>query len=264
MVVQELVVGLVHAKRGEGGDHTEQLLVMAQRLFQQDRSKHVLQVGLVQLVANLVDFPSLVGSYIAVLLQQPASLRERLFAATSDPQQRKIGYVMGTSSKLYDETPIDSRWPALLIVQGLAGHLDAMGLTALEPDHAEILQAAIALPEEGDDPLAQDVAGWTKVFADLAEFVVVALIDAELHDVARSILTRFWLCRAPSLGEACLSAAVPTLVQALRILYSNVERALVEEDAVLDFLKELRDCDQQYAAQAVKDVCNRQIGRAHV
>jgi hypothetical protein len=230
----------------ESMDQTESLLMIIQRVFNIQASKNVLQVGLVHLVRLLEEYPALVPTYIAVLLAQPDSMGQRLFAESGD-QPRRLAYVMGTSSRLYDETAINQPfrnrpWPALALAKSLAIHLDAMGLQYLEPVHAELLQRCMV---DSAWP-GQEEEAWIAVYKDMQPFVLVALVDAELHAAAKEVLRKFWL--TPSVGETCLASAKETFLQALTLYYGQLDRAKVEEAELLSFLEEVRDArDCPYA-----------------
>ena len=81
---------------------------------------------------------------MSILLGQPEKMRSRLFADGSpgSGQPHRLAYVMGTSSRLYDETPINApakgRFPALALAKGLAQHIDSMGLLSLEPVRVDV------------------------------------------------------------------------------------------------------------------------------
>jgi hypothetical protein len=226
----------------EDVDQTESLLTIITSVFHMQASKNVLQVGLVHLVRILGDYPSMVPNYIAMMLAQPELMRKRLFADAQDPP-RRLAYVMGTSSRLYEEYGINlpyrgRSWPALAISKGLAVHLDAMGLPHLELVHAELLLRCIAEDSSAAWPGAQGEA-WIQVYKDVQPFVLVALVDAELHTPAKQILRRFWL--TPALGEQCLASAKDTFLQALTLFYGALDRAKVGETELLGFLEEVRD-----------------------
>ena len=77
----------------------------------------MIQVGLSSLVANLADYPSLLPTYVALLVQQPTALRQRLLqrppAQDSNNDSVAVGrlaYVMGTSSRLYEERCVSDIW----------------------------------------------------------------------------------------------------------------------------------------------------------
>jgi len=132
----------------------EDLLLVVGRLFGPSTSKIVLQVGLCALVKNLHLYPSLLPAYLDVLLKQPLGLRQRVLHAPPSipgfqdeeekpPETRRLAYVMGTSSRTYEELNLTSHWPSLEIARTLAVQSEAAQLAHFEPEHLEVLLAAL-------------------------------------------------------------------------------------------------------------------------
>lgn len=69
----------------------------------------------------------------------------------------------------------------------------------------------------------------------------MALVDPDLHLHSTQIIKRFWLCPVEYIATRSMECSKRTLLQALRLLYSSVARARVEEAAVLQFLRDLRN-----------------------
>jgi len=222
-------------------DPAEQLLAIVGRLFGPGTSNFVLQVGLCALVRNLQQYPSLLPAYLDVLLKQPNWLRERIlrFPAKLDdgsvaPPVRR-GYVMGTSSRTYEECCIALHWPSLDVARTLASLSEAQGLPHFEPEHLELLKAA--LPEEHVDLESE----WLDVFEKVKAFVLVALIDAVLHNAATEVVKRFWLCHPMNNAVRAIDASKKTLLTTFRIMYGDSgDQDHVEEEKLLAFLGEMR------------------------
>jgi len=231
----------------------EALLLIISRLFGvPSTSKIVLQVGLCALVRNLRLYPSLLPAYVAVLLRQPAGLRQRLLTKADDgsvPPPRRLAYVMGTSSRLYEEFCISEQWPAVEVARTLAGQGEASQLAHFEPEHLEVLMACLPDPDvDLDDE-------WLAVFEKVKAYVFVALVDPALHHGATDVVRRFWLCRPQGTALRAIEASKKTLLQTLRINYSDTGHTRVHENDLLDFLREMRDAGGAIAEmlQAVVD-----------
>merc|ERR1712187_355724 len=229
---------------GDAGDAVEPLLVVVGKLFSPGTSKIVLQVGLCALVKNLHEYPSLLPAYIDVLLKQPAGYRQRVLHGPmqkegSDglaPATRRLAYVMGTSSRTYEECCIAHHWPSLEIARTLAMQSEAANLSHFEPEHLDVLLAA--LPDLDLD-LEEE---WLSVFDKLRAYVLVALIDPALHRGATDAVRRFWLCRPRNIALKALESSKKTLLQTFRVMYGDsTEQDRVPESDLLAFLSEMRD-----------------------
>lgn len=221
----------------------EALLLIVCRLFSQhSSSKIVLQVGLSALVRNLAQYPTLLPEYVSIFLQQPEGLRQRLLHGSLKedtgaplPPPRRLAYVMATSSRLYEECCIADHWNALDIARTLADHCEASNLAHFEAEHMEVLTAC--MPEPGVD-LSEE---WLAVFEKVKAYVFVALIDPSLHSGAAEVVRRFWLCRPQTIALKALEASKKTLMQTLRINYSDTGHTRVDESELVNLLREMRD-----------------------
>jgi len=189
-------------------------------------------------------------------------MRSRLFADGSpgSGQPHRLAYVMGTSSRLYDETPINApakgRFPALALAKGLAQHIDSMGLLSLEPVHIELLWYSIQDDPDFSWPKAGTEEKWLEVYRDLKNFLILALVDAELHALASAVLERFWL--SESVGDKCLTGSEQTTIKAMGYLYGGLDKSKIEEADLIAFLTKLRDAEEapwmgQWLRQVIED-----------
>jgi hypothetical protein len=247
----------------EGTDQSETLLMVINRVFSLNVSKNVLQVGLVHLAPLLDFFPSLTTNYMAILLGQPDKMRARLFADSPGQAPHRLAYVMGTSSRLYVETPINvsvdiygrlrSRpWPSLAIAKGLSQHLDAMGLVNLETVHADLIYYCVGDDPNFSWPKAGTEGQWVEVYSELKTFLILALVDAELHAHASAILEKFWL--NPTIGDKCLTGSAEMMLKAMGHLYGTLDRAKVEESDLIAFFEKLRDAEAPWMGQWLRQV----------
>jgi hypothetical protein len=234
----------------------DELLSIVKQLMAPGSSKNVLQVGLVALAGNLSLYPTLLHPYVAALLHQPAGLRRRLLGpAGPDPTSeeaalaRRLAYVMGTSSRLYEEHCICNSWSPIDIARTISELGDAAQLAHFDPEHLEVFTAC--LPDDAVD--LHD--GWLEVFEKVKPFIFVALVDPALHRGASEVVRRFWLCRPQTQALRAIETSKRMLLQTLRVLYTDSDKTRVHEDAVLDFLREMRDHGGaiQDALQAVVD-----------
>jgi len=229
----------------ETDDCIESLLLIVNQIFgAPGTSKIVLQVGLSSLVKDLSLYPSLLPGYVNVLLRQPPGLRQRLLEAPKVAEDgtptspRRLAYVMGTSSRLYEECSICTHWPALEVARTLAETVnsgEAGQLANFEPEHLEVLTACLPTP---DIDLGPD---WLDVFDKIKLYIFIALVDPVLHSGATDVVRRFWQARPQSFALKALKASEKTLLQTLRILYCDMDRQRVQEQEMLMFLKEMRD-----------------------
>merc|ERR550514_2249464 len=83
----------------------DQLTQTVNRIFHENGSKNVLQVGLSSLVHCLQYHPSLLPMYVSVLTRQPPIFRQRLLEPTREGEARlvKNTYVLGSSARMYEE-----------------------------------------------------------------------------------------------------------------------------------------------------------------
>jgi len=260
----EHTASLREAAEGEQGDEAdaenagaEQLLnVAGQLLSSKGSSKMVLQIGLCALAKVLRPYPSLLPAYVSVLLQHPANYRKRLIERNTQamygtaPSRRKR-YAMGTSCRVYEECCISDDWPAVEIARTLAEQCELLNLPHFEPEHLEVLTACLPPPDVDVD------SNWLMVFEKVKNYIFVAALDPVLHAEAVDVIRRFWLCRPQSLALRALDTSKKTLLQTLRLNYSEAStmQARVDERHLVDFLKEMRDAGGAVASmlQAVVD-----------
>lgn len=223
----------------------ERLLFIVGRLFGElGTSKIVLQVGLCALVRNLRPYPTLLPAYVAVLLRQPVGFRARLLYGRTRadegaaPPPRRLSYVLGTSSRVYDECCICDYWPSLDVARAIADQGEALQLDHFDPEHLQTLAAC--LPDQDSDLNDE----WLAVFEKVKAYIFVALVDPALHGDATDVVKRFWLCHPQNTALKAMEASKKTLLQTLRISclrYTDTRRSYVDEEELLDFLREMRD-----------------------
>jgi hypothetical protein len=143
-------------------------------------------------------------------------------------------------------------WPSLAIAKGLSQHLDAMGLINLETVHADLLWYCIQDDTQFSWPRSGTEEKWVDVYKEMKTFLILALVDAELHTRASAILERFWLTE--SLGDKCLVGSAETMLKALGHLYGTLDRAKVEEAELIAFFEKLRDADAPWMTQWLRQV----------
>jgi len=257
-----------HAQAME--EATEHLLYVVSELFAKAGvSKIVLQVGLCGLVKILRPYPSLLPAYVSVLLNQPSGLRQRLLQTMkadegAAPQTRRLAYVIGTSSRLYEECCICDYWPALEIARTLADKSENQQLPHFEPEHVEVLTAC--LPDQDTDINEQ----WLAVFEKVKNYIFVAVLDPALHQGATDVVRRFWLCQPQTAALTALESSKKTLLQTLRLNYSesSTGQARVSESSLLAFLREMRDAGGaiastlQYVVDQFREVHNAEFQRS--
>jgi hypothetical protein len=213
------------------------------RLFVVSNSKNVLQVGLSALVQLLHDFDRLQPMFIDVLLAQPQPLRRRLLTPPlaplapdgEAPSAAKLTYVWGSSTREYEEKNIAKEWPHLDMAKTFVKKHETSPLGRWEIQHMEVFLAC--LPEvfvEDDGP------EWLALFEKVKEYIFVALVDPDLHLLSTLIIKKFWLCNVENVATESVGNSANILLQALKLLYSTMDRAKVDEQNMIDFLKDIR------------------------
>merc|ERR1719382_491823 len=157
--------------------------------------------------------------YVTVLLEQPQLLRQRLLrppeAEASDRTVGRITYVMGNSSRMYEEKCLSQIWPHLDVAKTLAMQLEASPLDHFELEHMEVLLAS--LPERFGEEEADE---WLSIFEKVKQYIFVALVDPDLHVLSTQIIRRFWVCpieriatRSIDVSKKNFAAGLTSLVQ---------------------------------------------------
>uniref|UniRef100_A0A7S1AU92 Spermatogenesis-associated protein 4 n=1 Tax=Noctiluca scintillans TaxID=2966 RepID=A0A7S1AU92_NOCSC len=241
---------LVHAASKSGQEDpsearvensVETLLCLVTTLLVPSASKNVLQIGLCALAPALRQFPTLIPPYVVVLLNQPPALRQRVLSVPqstfekSSLAPRRLAYVLGSASSLYEECVISDVWPGSEVAKTLAVEVESAQLAHYEPEHFEVLLAC--LPDLGVD-MGED---WLNIFERVKRYVFVALIDPVLHNSAVEVVKRFWLCRPQETAIRSIESSRTTLLQTLRVLYSDMGNTRVNESDVISFIREMRD-----------------------
>merc|ERR1719382_778188 len=178
--------------------------------------------------------------YVTVLLEQPQLLRQRLLrppeAEASDRTVGRITYVMGNSSRMYEEKCLSLTWPHLDVAKTLTMQLEASPLDHFELEHMEVLLAS--LPDAFEE---EEASEWLDIFEKVKQYIFVALVDPALHLHSTQIIKKFWVCPIERIATRSIENSKKTLIQALRLLYSSVVRTRVDEGALLQFLRDLRN-----------------------
>jgi len=229
------------APPGAMDEVSDQLMDIIGRLFVVSNSKNVLQVGLSALVELLEDFTNLQPMFMAVLLEQPLPLRQRLLRPQAEADAApaghmgKLTYVMGSSTREYEEKCISALWPHLDMAKTFVKQHEMSPLDNWEVVHMEVFLACLPesfQEEEGDE--------WLALFEKIKQYIFVALVDPYLHLLSTQIIKKFWLCNVEQVAARSIEGSTVILLQALRLLYDlKLDRARVDEQLMLDFLKEL-------------------------
>lgn len=222
---------------------TAQLEEIIGRLFVVSNSKNVLQVGLSALVQLLDDFTHMQPSFMAVLLEQPPPLRQRLLKPIDEAEPTpaghagKITYVIGSSTREYEEKCISALWPHLDMAKTFVKQHEMSPLDHWEVVHMEVFLAT--LPEVFNSVEADE---WLALFEKIKQYIFVALVDPDLHLLSTHIIKKFWLCNVEQVARRSVEDSTNILLQALRLLYDlKLDRARVDESLMLQFLKDLWD-----------------------
>jgi len=244
-----------------GGEVEELLGVTTQLLGSPGTSRMTRQVALCAVARTLCSYESLLSTYVESLLRQDPALSARLLDGRSTggalgaaaPPPRRVAYVPGSSSRLYEEFCVCDFWPAKDVARTLAEQAEATQLDHFEPEHLRVLLGCLP---DSDDDLDED---WLAIFQKVKSYIFVALVDPALHHGATEVVKRFWLARPQSIALKCLEASRKTLLTTLQInclRYQDAERAYVDEGYLLEFLREMRDAGGA-ASEAVQGVVDQ-------
>jgi len=239
-----ITVGEDGSATGAIDEVTAQLEHIIERIFVVSNSQNVLQVGLSALVQLLHDYTNLQPRYTAVLLNQPAPLRKRLLeppkvptdddGAATGTSAGKLTYVLGRSTREYEEKCISALWPHLDMAKTFVKQNETSPLDHWEISHMEVFLAT--LPELFEEVEAEE---WIALFEKTKQYIFVALVDPDLHLLSTQIIKKFWLCNVDLIATRSVEGSTNILSQALRLLYSDMDRAKVDESLMIDFLKDL-------------------------
>jgi hypothetical protein len=234
-----------------------QLQEIISRLFVVDNSKNVLQVGLSALVTLLESRTDLHPIFVTVLLSQPALLRQRLLRLhdqESDEEGGGVGaklvYVQGSSSRQYEEKCISALWPHLDIAKTFVKQQlsQESPLGAWEMPHMEVFLAALPRRRAGGDSNESEpdfhpdeAEEWLEIFEQVKQYIFLALVDPYMHSLSTRIISTFWCCDVDDIARRSVEASNSILLKALKLLYSGMDCAKVEESKMVDFLKDMRD-----------------------
>jgi hypothetical protein len=223
------------------------LVPVIQKLLNPAASKNVLQIGLCSVVFVLKEVPSLIQSlgrvFLAGLLAQPAELRRRLLSPIAQ-EDRYLAYVMGTSSRLYEEVCLPLHWPAGALFISLGEHVHLSGITRLAVEHFEVLEMLFHDGIEIDD-----VTAYVEAYERMRGPIIFGLIDADVHDRAAACLLRIWMHPNSVFADESLNVSKSVLGQILRTMYSeHPDVNLVPEGCFLDFLSSACEMSATVAA----------------
>merc|ERR1719160_1837720 len=220
---------MIRAGKPLESDGEDVLVSVLKSIFRPSQSKNILQVGLVAIVRCLREAPQLCGTYVKVLCAQPKALRDRLL----HPRDGRIAYVMGPTSRLYEERGVVDQFPKLLIAQSVLTMIEEKGKTRLEVEECDVLSICCETFAEDEEE------GWIQFYSDFKLFLVVALVDPDLHHLAKRMLTGFVTSTSASsiTDETC-----EPLSKAIRMIYKETrERAVIEPDELLTYLRSVME-----------------------
>lgn len=148
----------------------------------------------------------------------------------------KLTYVMGSSSRMYEEKCVAGLWPHLDVAKTLAMQLEASPLEQFELEHIEVLLAS--LPPQFYE---EEAGEWLSVFEKVKQYIFVALVDSDLHRLSAEVVQHFWLSSVETISSGSVESSKKTLLQALRLLYTRPANTMVDEAAVVQFLRDMRN-----------------------
>jgi hypothetical protein len=123
--------------------------------------------------------------------------------------------------------------PKLLIAQAVLAFVEESGKTRLEVEECDVL--SICCENFSED----DVEGWIQFYADFKLYLVVALVDPDLHLLAKRMFSGFL---TSSFAADITDETIDPLAKAIRMVYKETrERAVVEPEDVLIYLKSVME-----------------------
>jgi hypothetical protein len=164
-----------------------------------------------------------------VLLGQPKALRDRLL----HPRDGRIAYVMGPTSRLYEERGVVDQMPKLLIAQSVLTMIEEKGKTRLEVEECDVLSICCETFAEDEEE------GWIQFYSDFKLFLVVALVDPDLHLLAKRMFSGFL---TSTFSASITDETCEPLAKAIRMIYKETrERAVIEPDELLMYLRSVSE-----------------------
>lgn len=123
--------------------------------------------------------------------------------------------------------------PKVLIAQSVLKLIDERGKTRLEVEECDVL--SVCCESFNDD----DTESWIQFYADFKLFLVVALVDPDLHAMAKRMFSGFL---TSSFAASIVEETVEPLAKAIRMIYKETrERAVVEPEDILIYLKSVME-----------------------
>merc|ERR1719420_790285 len=141
---------------------------------------------------------------------------------------------MGPSSRLYEERGVGDALPKLAVATEVL--TQAQG-ARLDAEHCDVIAACVSTLAS-----AEEETEWLAFYESAKAFLVVAVLDPDLHATACTILRAFYT--AP-IAPGCLAVSTATFVQSLRLLYSSAEKTMVPEEQVIAFLRGLKETGEE-------------------
>jgi hypothetical protein len=228
--------GRPHELTGE-----EDLILILSKIFVPNQSKTLLQVGLVGIARCLREVPQLTEHYVTILLAQPKALRDRLLT----PGDGRIAYVMGPSSRLYEERGVVEQLPRLEISNVVMSKIEAAGLTRLEVEHCDLLAACIGKePKDGvmapEAEISDEHEDWLAFYEKAKKYVLIALADPELHGAAKTITSAFW--GSAQFSTRTMETSVEVLAKSMNVVFSaSSDRVTVDNSEIFAYLRAVKE-----------------------
>lgn len=243
LVVSARFLGRLFNDQSQSEEHeikVERLLSLVHRVFSSANSTNLRQVGLFSVAPLLSSYPALLPSYLDTLLKQPLDMLEQLLAAGAESAGVRRQYVMGASSRVYEEADVRAHWPREALAGVFADQAADGNLSPnFELEHLMVLKAC--LPDEDFEDGAPNTDAWNVIYGKIKDHLLVALLDPLLHVHACDVVRVFWLSANVGFVRKCIELTGDTLAKVFGILYADgLDKNVVDETTFLNFIAELK------------------------
>ena len=217
----------------------EQVYALLDKTISRCSSPDVLKIALSHLAPCLATHPSLGQLYAKILFDipnvmlsgsnmVPGLLNDSNIHALSVPSDMPISH--------YRLVSLPSEWNATIVASGVASELRSRGLVNLSLQHMEILHACL----KSGSMSADDKAAWSSVFAEVKDFLYVALCDVDVCAVAIEVLRTLFA----GLDSGEVKATFEIMTKSLKLLYPSGDE--VCRGAVGSFLADVMNMNAEY------------------
>jgi hypothetical protein len=181
--------------------YTRPIYSIIDRIFTEASHLNVKKIGLSYLGKVSIEHSCLIPRYLKVLLSLDKLSQQSLL--NSGGSSDRVLPLTGTNGSKYFINCLASEWNGASIALELGTEVKKMGMDHLEPEHLNIILAAVTQNDGTPDPnIEQRIDQWILAFSSLQDYIFVALCDPVCVDVVSRALIILISCG--SLGQLIL------------------------------------------------------------